>query len=205
MVDFRGEPFEEPGHQDFVTEEIHPVAENREHTNSVDALAANPTNRAIYASGSHDYNIKLWDGNSGQCIKTMRGHQGGVWHMNYMTDGRKLISASVDGTAKIWDTNNGQVIDTLQGVHDFKVYNVAVNDAMTQAVTCGGSDKKIVLWDLRNTRQPLFVNTDSQSSVISCDFSNDQNSIITGNLGGRINIIDLQTREWRVDYDTLVL
>ena len=65
MVDFRGEPFEEPGHQDFVTEEIHPVAENREHTNSVDALSANPTNRAIYASGSHDYNIKLWDGNSG--------------------------------------------------------------------------------------------------------------------------------------------
>lgn len=75
---------------------------------------------------------------------------------------------------------------------------------MTQAVTVGGSDKKIVLWDLRNTRQPLMVNTDSQSSVISCDFSNDQQSIITGNLGGRINVIDLQTREWRVDYDTLI-
>ena len=103
----------------------------------------------------------------------MRGHQGGVWHMNYMSDGRKLISASVDGTAKIWDTNNGQCIDTLQGAHDFKVYNVAVNDAMTQAVTVGGSDKRIVLWDLRNSRQPLLVNTDSQSSVISCDFSND--------------------------------
>ena len=125
--------------------------------------------------------------------------------MNYMTDGRRLISASVDGTAKIWDTNNGQSIDTLQGVHDYKVYNVAVNDAMTQAVTVGGSDKKIVLWDLRNTRQPLMVNTDSQSSVISCDFSNDQESVITGNLGGRIGIIDLATREWRVDYDTLVL
>lgn len=46
MVDFRGGNVAEAGAQDFVTEEVNPVSENREHTNSVDALTANPTNRA---------------------------------------------------------------------------------------------------------------------------------------------------------------
>lgn len=148
MVDFRGAPFQKAGAQDFVTEEVNPVSENREHGNSVDALSANPLDRGQYASGSHDHTIKIWDASNHRCVKTLRGHTDGVWSLNYMDDGRKLISASVDGTARLWDVNAGQSTATL-AFHETKVYDAAVNQAMTQAVTVS-SDKKIAVWDLRN-------------------------------------------------------
>ena len=147
MVDFRGEPFNASG-QDFKVQEMNPVSENRDHTNSVDALSANPTDRTQYASGSHDHTIKIWDANNHRCVKTLRGHTDGVWSLNYLQDGRRMVSASVDGTARIWDVNSGQNTMTL-AYHENKVYDAAVNDAGTQAVTVS-SDKKIAIWDLRN-------------------------------------------------------
>jgi len=47
------------------------VSENRDHSNSVDALTVNPVDRSAYASGSHDHTIKIWDANSHRCLKTL--------------------------------------------------------------------------------------------------------------------------------------
>lgn len=120
-----------------------------EHKNSVDALTANPVNRAQYCSASHDHTIKLWDANSHSCIKTMLGHTDGIWNLNYLEDGKRLISASVDGSVKFWDTQTGQVASTIN-FHESKCYQAVVNDAMTMAASVG-ADRKIAIWDLRNT------------------------------------------------------
>lgn len=133
-----------------------PLQENREHIDSVDSLSANPVNRAQYASASHDGTIKLWDANSHRCLKTMRGHEDGVWSLNYMTDGRQMISASVDGKAKIWDANSGQCSSTLD-FHQSKCYTAVANEAMNMAATVS-ADRKIAIWDLRKIQAPLFVN-----------------------------------------------
>ena len=121
-----------------------------------------------------------------------------------MADGRQLVSASVDGTARLWDVNSGQNTQTL-AYHENKVYDAAVNEAGTQAVTVS-SDKKIAVWDLRNSSQPMIVNgDDTRESITCCDFSNDQKSVITATFGGRVVILDLETQEVRVDYDIMCL
>ena len=148
MVDFRQPRYEELKREKVTLDEVLPVQENREHSNSVDALSANPVNRAQYGSASHDHTIKMWDANTHQCLKTLRGHTDGVWSLNYLADGRRLISASVDGTAKLWDSQQGGCIQTLS-FHESKVYTAVVNDAMNMAASVG-SDKKIAIWDLRN-------------------------------------------------------
>jgi len=51
----------------------------------------------------------------------------------------------------------------------------------------------------------LFVNEDSTASVTACDFTCDQKSVVTATFGGRVNVIDLDTRERRVDYDIMFL
>lgn len=88
--------------------ELNCVAENRDHQNSVDAITANPKSQGIYASGSHDKTIKIWDGTKGKCLKTLEGHANGVWCLNYFQDGKKLLSASSDGTSRIWDASSGK-------------------------------------------------------------------------------------------------
>jgi len=121
MVDFRPNREVMDANKLKAIQQLSPVSENREHTDSVDALSANPVNRAQYVSGSHDRTIKMWDANTHQCVKTMQGHAQGVWSLNYMSDGRSMISASVDGAVMLWDANQGKSTTTL-AFHDSKVY-----------------------------------------------------------------------------------
>lgn len=44
------------------------------HTNSVDTVCCLPKNRSIIASGSHDFLGKIWDTNTGKCIRELKGH-----------------------------------------------------------------------------------------------------------------------------------
>lgn len=84
------------------------------------------------------------------------------------------------------------------------MYQAVVNDAMNMAISVG-ADRNIAVWDLRKVQRPLFVNEDSTASVTTCDFTNDQKSIVTATFGGRINVIDLANQELRVDYDLAFL
>ena len=44
----------------------------------------------------------------------MKGHELGVWCLNYFPDGKRLLSASSDGMSKIWDVNSGKCTATLK-------------------------------------------------------------------------------------------
>ena len=44
----------------------------------------------------------------------MKGHELGVWCLNYFPDGKRLLSASSDGMSKIWDINSGKCTATLK-------------------------------------------------------------------------------------------
>jgi WD40 repeat protein len=50
-----------------------------------------------------DKTVKIWDANTGECLKTLKGHSDHVVSVAYSPDGTKIISGSWDGTTKIWD------------------------------------------------------------------------------------------------------
>jgi WD40 repeat protein len=57
------------------------------------------------ASGSEDSTVKVWDGRSGELVRTFRGHTGLVTSVAFSPDDRRLISGSRDHTAKVWDVS----------------------------------------------------------------------------------------------------
>ena len=71
------------------------------HSDYVLSVAYSPDGTKII-SGSGDETVKIWDANTGQCLKTLEGHSDDVESVAYSPDGTKIISGSLDNTIKIW-------------------------------------------------------------------------------------------------------
>jgi platelet-activating factor acetylhydrolase IB subunit alpha len=70
--------------------------------------------------------IKLWDFESGQCIKTFSGHDHSVSSVRFLKSNDALVSASRDKTMKVWDLESGYCKKTFSG-HDAWVRVVRVS------------------------------------------------------------------------------
>lgn len=74
-----------------------------------------PRRIPFIATGSVDATIRLWDGETYTCERTLKGHADWVRSVTFSADGLKLLTASEDRTVRIWDVSTGDCVQTLQG------------------------------------------------------------------------------------------
>lgn len=70
------------------------------------------------ATGGRDKVIKVWDAVSGQCIKTLTGHDNWIRGLCWSPDGLYLLSCSDDKTIKAWDLKSGARCSKTVEAHD---------------------------------------------------------------------------------------
>ena len=100
----------------------------------------------IFASGSWDNTIRLWDANTGAHLKTLIGHESSVNSIAFSPDGKTLASGSQDETIRLWDIATGTLLKTYKA-HSNDVYSVVFSPDGTMLAS-GGRDNTIRLWEL---------------------------------------------------------
>ena len=60
------------------------------------------------SSGTWSGEIRVWDAHTGEHLKSLKGHTGGVSSLAFSSDGKILASGRTDGTVLLWDFSNLQ-------------------------------------------------------------------------------------------------
>ncbi len=110
-------------------------------------IAFSPDSRRL-ATGGEDYTVKIWDVETGQELKTMRGHDGDIYSVAFSPNdqGRWIASAGEDSTIKIWNSQTGQQVHCFRG-HMGLVSSLAFTPDGSQLVS-GSRDHTIKVWNV---------------------------------------------------------
>ena len=85
---------------------------------------------AVIISGSEDKSLKVWEANSGTCIRTMKGHHDSVWSVCCPSKGAgaggdsTVISGSWDCTIRIWDFTTGECRGVISAAHSDGIWSL---------------------------------------------------------------------------------
>ncbi len=112
------------------------------HTSRINGLTLLPNGQML--SCSSDKTLRIWDPNTGRCLKTLQGHTEDVWCIAVLPNGQ-VVSGSSDETLRVWDLSTGQCLKTLTG-HTGYVSRIAI--LPNGQVVSGGQDNRLRVWDV---------------------------------------------------------
>jgi WD40 repeat protein len=138
-------------------------------------------NRLI--SASYDKTIKIWDLQSGECLKTLNEHSLGAKSV-LIYKNNKFISGSFDKTIKIWDLERLECIETLNN-------NSGVTSLLLLSdniLASGLFDGRINIWSLYEKK--IVKSIEAHQKWITClKKSKDSSKIISiGSFDSKIKI-----------------
>ncbi len=139
------------------------------HRSAIRAMAFDPSGRVL-ASGSggggafagttmpipdgeRDSTVRLWDANSGDALRELRGHRATVRAIAWSHDGSRLASADASGVVIVWDASSGAQLGARRVATPSAASAVFSVDDDRLAV--GFEDGAVCILDVRLEREPL--------------------------------------------------
>ncbi|GAB4383475.1 MAG: NB-ARC domain-containing protein [Elainellaceae cyanobacterium] len=154
-------------------------------------LGEKGTNAQVFASVSSDCTARLWDLQTGLCLRILR-HNNWVSSVDFHPNGQHLVTGSYDQTIKLWDIYTGECIKTLRG-HKSAVANVAFTPDAKWLIS-GSFDKTIRVWDI-DTDQCLHILQGHSDRIWRFALSSDGQSIASCSYDKTIKLWNLATGE----------
>ncbi|XP_041354437.1 F-box/WD repeat-containing protein 7-like [Gigantopelta aegis] len=139
------------------------------------------------ASGSQDHSIKIWDIKTGTLQQTLKGHNRGIWCLNFFTK-NLLISGSYDNTIRIWNLRTGSTLRTLLG-HEGAVWAMVRRGSI---LVTASQDKTAKIWNISQCLL-LYTLTGHNAAVFAVDMDEEGTLVITGSADRSVRIWDVES------------
>lgn len=148
------------------------------------SLSFHPNDQQLAFAGS-DKTIRVWNLQTGEELRTLRGHTDGVSGVSYRPDGQRLASVSNDKTIRLWDAETGSELRVLTGHQEGITCLDFSPDG--QRLATGSADQTVKLWDAR-TGDELRTLSGHTSVVSGVSFSGDGKRLasVSGKYSGHI-------------------
>jgi small GTP-binding protein len=97
-------------------------------------------------TGADDNTVRVWDVETGHCLRVLRAHTGEVNCMTRVLDNRHVLSGAGDNTVRLWNMETGRCLRVLEG-HTDRIMTVAWSADPCRAFS-GDREGGIRVWDL---------------------------------------------------------
>jgi small GTP-binding protein len=141
-------------------------------------------------SGGNDKTVRLWEVETGLCLRILQGHTGQVNSLAWSTDQRRALSGGNDETVRLWDVETGRCLRVLEG-HTNIVYGVSWSADQRHALS-GSWDRTIRLWDVE-TGRCLRVLEGHTDNIWSVAWSANQCRALSGSADHTVRLWDVET------------
>ena len=150
-------------------------------------LAYNPDGTQL-ASGDGS-EIRIWDPQTGELIRSLAGHTDIVWSIAYSADGKQIASGSADQTVRTWEASSGEQILELKG-HTYAIGGLAFSPD-GKWLASASDDGTLKIWDASSGE--LIVDLTGFPDIVdSVDFSPD-GTLLAAPSGDGLHIWKVET------------
>ncbi|MBD3191243.1 MAG: DUF4062 domain-containing protein [Candidatus Heimdallarchaeota archaeon] len=164
--------------------------------NPVSACAFSPDGTKVI-SGAKDGTLKLWNVQTGEELRTLKGHTSNITACTFSKDGTKVLSTSSkifgnESILKIWNVKTGEELGTIEG-HNGSI-TACVFSLEDSKILSASSDKTLKLWDAQ-TGEELRTLEGHAEEVYACTFSPDGSQILSASRDRTLKLWDSATEE----------
>lgn len=137
--------------------------------------------------------VRLFDLETGQCVRTFTGHNAAVCSVAFNHVGNLIISGSKDNTIRFWDSVSGVCVKTFSS-HLGEVTSVEMNSSGTFLLSAS-KDNATRLWDIRTSRpaKRFRGHQNTSKNFIRASFGPQEALVVGGSEDGIVYIWDIET------------
>jgi len=116
------------------------------------------------ASANFEDEIRIWDCNDWNLIKSFKAHDYVIRQIAWSPDGSRLASTSWDNTVKIWNSSNWELYITLTN-HNNYTEGVSWHPNGLKLAT-GSWDDTLIIWNTLNWTESYIIQEDYTSNKL---------------------------------------